>query len=310
MSKYCTVCGSQLPDDATFCTNCGAPQEAPEQPANDAQSYSAPQQPAGNDSTPAVAAAETMKNTLNNLRENVDLGAIKNSLTMENIKNLKTAPNKNTIIALCCVGVVVIAAIVILMVILFSGGYKKPVDKLIKSLETGEGKYLVEVLNEGEKQYLEENYVDNSKKYDSLEEYFDVVLESMQKSLEDRYGDDFSISYSISKKKEISDNMLKGYASAIKSEYGKKVDVSAGYNLSLEVNWKGDDKDEDGDKSITVIKADGDWVLYGVTPKSMMPSKLGGTNNGSGFSMDDMDLDDIDLGDIDLGDLDLGDFGF
>ena len=28
MSKFCTTCGAALDDNATFCTNCGTPQQA------------------------------------------------------------------------------------------------------------------------------------------------------------------------------------------------------------------------------------------------------------------------------------------
>ena len=53
--KYCSQCGGEIADDATFCTNCGAPQvaetpveaEAPEIPAAEAAPAEEPAQPAG-----------------------------------------------------------------------------------------------------------------------------------------------------------------------------------------------------------------------------------------------------------------------
>lgn len=294
MSKFCTACGSQMADNATFCTNCGTPlANAPGQ----GPMFTPPPAP-----VPPPAQAP-----VNNGFPGYDQNTFPpepNPAFLEDVGRAKAATNKNTIIAACIIGAAVIAIVVVLLLIFTGGGYKKPLDNLVKSYETGKGSYYAETLTPAQKSSLEEDYINKSNKYDSIEEYYDDVFGSKQESLKDRYGDDFSISYNITKKTELKDSMLKSYASGYKSTFGKKVDISAGYDLDLEVTWKGADKDEDGDKNITVLKVDGDWVLYNGSADMLMPKKLGGTNNGSGYSYDyDDDDDDYDLGDIDLGEL-------
>ncbi|MBR4555110.1 MAG: zinc ribbon domain-containing protein [Ruminococcus sp.] len=301
MSKFCTACGAALPDDATFCTSCGTPQQitAAGTPAPaPAQTYA----PGPQGATPAEAAAGAVKEKLSNF----SFSGFKGALSGENIKNLKSRPNKYTIICLAGIAVVVIAVIIILLTILLGGGYKKPVDNLVSALETGKGEYYIALLTEPAKKDMEKE-IGESKKYDNIEEYYDDYLSSKQEKLEDKFGKGFSISYSIDEKKELSEIMLKSYASAIKSTYGKKADVTDGYILDLDVSWSGKDDNDKGEKSLTVLKVDGDWILADPSPNQMMPRDLGGSNNGKAISSayDALDgLDDLDLGDLDdVGDL-------
>lgn len=103
MSKFCTTCGAQLDDGATFCTSCGAAQQ--EQPKQAEKTGSA---------------GDAVKNTFNDIKDKVNVDAVKDSLSMENIKGLKTNPNKNTLIALGCIAVVAILVIILIFLPLFS----------------------------------------------------------------------------------------------------------------------------------------------------------------------------------------------
>ena len=301
MPKFCTVCGASIPDDATFCTNCGSPQGQPA-PAPAFQQTPSPQQPAG--PSGQNSAAYSMLNAIN---QGQPQQAYQQPAAAAPRPGLSDKAKKGIILGIA--GIAAVAVIVILLIVLLSGGYKKPVDDLVKALETGKGEYYIKTLAESERKSREEDFAANSSKFDSLEEFYDDRLSSSRKSLADRYGDDFSISYSITDKKEVSDSRLKSYASEYLSDFGKKVDVTAGYTLRIEVNWKGSKKDEDGDKSITVLKVDGDWVLYDADYDTMLPRKLGGDHNSSSSVFDDYDLDDLDDLD-DLGDLgDMGDLG-
>ena len=74
MAKFCGQCGAQLNDNATFCTQCGA--------------TIAPQQPAQQTASPMANLQQAAKN--------IDMNAIKDAVSVENIKNLKNKPNKLT----------------------------------------------------------------------------------------------------------------------------------------------------------------------------------------------------------------------
>lgn len=277
MSKFCTTCGATLEDNATFCTNCGTPQEVSAQNAVGAQGQ-----------TPAASAADAVKNTFSD----VSFKSVKDSLTMDNIKNITKNPNKNTIIGLSVIGVVAITVIIILCVVLFGGAYKKPIDKVIKAYTTGEGKYYVETLYDLQQEAQEETFVDKSKKYDTLEEYYDERMEQYNEQMTDRYGDGFKIKYKITKKKEASEKQLKSLRNALKEVYDEKVDVSAMYTLTLEVTWKGPDDEDEDDRVVTVAKINGTWTLYS---GNLLPKKLGGSSGGSAYDWDD--IEDM-LGDL------------
>lgn len=273
MSKFCTTCGATLEDNATFCTNCGTPQDAAPQ-QNSAPSSNA---------TPASNAAEAVKNTFSG----VSFSSVKDSLTMDNIKNITKKPNKNTIIGLCVIAVVVIAVIVLLCVLLLGGGYKKPIDNMIKAYETGEGKYIKATYTEEMLEDVEDT-VDKSKKYDDVDDYFDAKAEALKESMEKRFGEDFKIKYSVKKKKALTNKQLKSLKEDYEEDYElDKATVSDGYKLTLSVTWKGeDDEAEDDSRDITVAKVNGTWTVVSgnLNPPAKKSSKKGST---------DLDLDDL-----------------
>lgn len=249
MSKFCTTCGAQLEDSATFCTSCGASQDA--QPKQ---------------TSAAASAADSVKNTFNDIKDKVDVGAIKDSLTMDNIKSLKTNPNKNTIIALSCVAVVAIIVIVLVFSLLFGGGYKKPVDKAFKGMAKADASAWMASLPKCQVEFMEEKVEDSDaySNYDNAEELYEEMVEKMQEGLEEEFGEDIKISYSVEKKKSLSDKKLKDIRDTLKDSYDAKgIKVTKGYKLDLEVKIKGDDYDDEEDMDVTVAKVDGDWCIVG-----------------------------------------------
>lgn len=274
MSKFCTTCGTPLDDSATFCTNCGTPQG--QSPVNNnaavPQPGTAPVNQAAAGGTPATQAAAAMKEKI----ANIDMSGFKTALSKENLKN--PLKNKYTIITLSVIGVLVIALIIILLVVLLGGGYKKPVEKLCTALEKGEGKYYIEAMTKAQQNYYEDYYdIEDSSKYDSLEEYYDEKIGKKTEKLEDEYGEDLSITFSVEDKKELTESRLKSIKKTFKNTYEKTVDVSEGYTLLLGVTWKGSDDEEEGAAYVTVVKVDGDWVVYGSDYNDLVPSSLGGS---------------------------------
>lgn len=95
MSKFCTSCGSQIPDEATNCPNCGAL----------IASTTA--------STPVAATPVTPDSA---------------TTAAPNPKN------KSTMVGIVAIGVAVIL-VIILLANIFGGNYKKPIKEYIKSSE-------------------------------------------------------------------------------------------------------------------------------------------------------------------------------
>lgn len=167
--------------------------------------------------------------------------------------------NKNKAIAVLIAAVAVILVIIIVLVNLLSGGgYKKPIDNMMKAMETGKGKYLYKTMPE----FLIEYEYEDEKKSDIYDE-LDEIMESITDALEGEYGDDIKISYKIKDKEKIEKDDLEDLEDSIKDEYDEKVKVSKGYELKIKMKIKGDDDKEEETATINVYKIDGDWCLMG-----------------------------------------------
>ncbi|WP_164489192.1 zinc ribbon domain-containing protein [Ruminococcus sp. Marseille-P6503] len=244
MSKFCTTCGAQLDDGATFCTSCGAAQQ--EQPKQ---------------AEKTASAGETVKNTFNGIKDKVNVDAVKDSLSMENIKNLKTNPNKNTLIALACIAVVAILVIILVLNLIFGGKYKKPIANMLDGMEKADAAVFMKSVPKCQLDYLEETYVEDYEQYDSVEEYFEESLDTMMEYMEEEYGNDVKLSYSVEKKTKLSDSKLKSIRKDLEDRYDTDVEVTKGYKVKTEISIKGDDDDDDDTVTFTVAKVDGDWVI-------------------------------------------------
>lgn len=244
MSKFCTTCGAQLDDGATFCTSCGAAQQ--EQPKQAEKTGSA---------------GDAVKNTFNDIKDKVNVDAVKDSLSMENIKGLKTNPNKNTLIALGCIAVVAILVIILIFTLIFGGKYKKPISNMLDGIEKTDAATYMKSVPKCQLDYIEETYIDDYEQYDSLEEYYEEMLDSSLEYLEEEYGNDVKLSYNVEKKTKLSDSKLKDIRDELEDNYDADVKVTKGYKVKVEMTIKGDDDDDEDTTTLTVAKVDGDWVL-------------------------------------------------
>ena len=248
MAKFCTSCGAQLDDNATFCTSCGA------QLGNGAPS-AAPQatQPSANNAgaafqNAAAQAGDAVKDGFNKAKE---------SLSMENIKNLKTNPNKTTLVVLGGIVIVAIIIIIVLFNLIFAHPYKGALNDYFKAIEKNDPELLKKCMPEYQVEYLEDN---RGKDFD-IDEYCEDRLDNIVDMLEEDYGEDIDISYDIKKEKKLSDKKLDDIKDDIKEDYDAKVKVTAGYEVKLKLKIKGDDDDDTETSTFTVAKIDGDWYI-------------------------------------------------
>ena len=163
---------------------------------------------------------------------------------------------KKSFIPLIAAVVVVLLVVIVIFNLLFSGGYKQPVDNMIKAIETGKGKYLYKTMPD----FLIEYRYDDEKKSEIIDD-LDDSLEYVVEMLEDEYGDDIKVSYKIKDKEKIDKDDLEDLEDDIKDTYDEKVKVSKGYELKIEMKIKGDDDKEKDTTKIKVYKIDGNWCL-------------------------------------------------
>lgn len=165
--------------------------------------------------------------------------------------------NSNKAVAVLIAAVaVVLVILIVLFNLLFGGGYKQPVDNMMKAIETGKGKYLYKTMPEF---LIEYRYEDEKKSeiYDDLDDSLEFIIDM----LESEYGDDIKISYKIKDKEKIDKDDLEDLEDSIKDRYDEKVRVSKGYELKIKMKIKGDDDKDEDTTTIKVYKIDGDWCL-------------------------------------------------
>ncbi len=154
------------------------------------------------------------------------------------------------------VAAVVVVIVLLLLKALLGGGYKSPIDNVLKGMETGKGKYIYKAVPEF---ILEEEY-DDMKKSEIIDELDDYVGDYLD-NLEDRYGDDIKISYKIKSKEKIDKDDLEDLEDDLNDEYDGKIKVSKGYEIKARVTIKGDDDEDSNTNKFKVYKINGDWCV-------------------------------------------------
>ena len=274
---FCPKCGSQIPDNAAACPNCGEKMEAK------AENVTAQSEVVGN-----------VQGEINN-----------------------DDNKKNNVIVKIAAAVVAVVVVILLISSLFGSSYKDPVKKLVKlcnkkeesSIEynyINQPKFLADytktyeeilaksdydddykntyeyVFDDWEDTYGEDFKVklvkikdvekmdkDDIKDYqDSMREYVEDkddredLVDDMKDSLE-YYEDNYDLSKKDSKK------ILSAYKKMLKKM--AKVKISKGYEMDIEIKIKGEDgKAEFKEKHVEIIKVDGDWIFV----NSYTPSTL------------------------------------
>lgn len=274
---FCPKCGSQIPDNAAACPNCGEKMEAK------AENVTAQSEVVGN-----------VQGEINN-----------------------DDNKKNNVIVKIAAAVAAVVVVILLISSLFGSSYKDPVKRLVKlcnkkeesSIEynyINQPKFLADYTKTYEEILAKSDYDDdykNTYEYvfddweDTYGEDFKVKLvkikdvekmdkddikdyqESMREYVEDKddredlvddmkdsleyYEDNYDLSKKDSKK------ILSAYKKMLKKM--AKVKIYKGYEMDIEIKIKGEDgKAEFKEKHVEIIKVDGDWIFV----NSYTPSTL------------------------------------
>lgn len=137
-----------------------------------------------------------------------------------------------------------------------SSAYKKPIKNYYEAIEKQDGKKLKKVMGKTIVSAIEDMYDDD----DDVDDLFDDLAESEYDSLVDEYGKKLKIKYKIVDKEKLDKSDRKKIEKQFKETYKEKVKVSKGYELDVEVTYKGKDDKETKDETVKVIKLNGEWV--------------------------------------------------
>lgn len=159
-------------------------------------------------------------------------------------------------------GIAVALVLVIVLICVFAGGgssYSKALDNYFAVMGKGETKKIEALAPPEYWEYLEdEEDQDMDDVIDSFEDYWDEYSDYM----EDEYGKNIKISYEILDEKELSEKKLEGIGEALEDTYDIDAkDVTAGYDLELEVTIKGSEDDDSEETEMSVVKINGDWYV-------------------------------------------------
>jgi hypothetical protein len=154
-----------------------------------------------------------------------------------------------------------LAVAIILLIVIISaisgGGYKKPIDLMFKSLQTGKASHM---LKAAPKSLVDERLGGD----DALDE-LDDVFDELHDELEDEFGKNVKISYKITDKEKLDKDDLDDIAEYFDYMFdssGKDVKIKAGYELEVEGTIKGSEDKDTEDMTVTVIKIGGKWYLH------------------------------------------------
>lgn len=242
MSKFCSNCGNQLPDEANVCTKCGKVlAEVPVQPQQTVPVQDTPPVQPNNDyysQAPAFAQPVSNPNGFAN--------------------KLKT---DKKFMGIIIGAVAAIVAVVIILILLLGGGsgdngsYKGAVDIYIDVMngDADSVEYLCPP------QYWDYLKDEEGTDMDEIIDEFETSYKSMAKMYEMSVGKNFEFSMEILDEEKMSDDDLEEALENIE-DYGIK-EITDGYCLKVELTIEGDDDSKTQKATIYSVEIDGKWYL-------------------------------------------------
>ncbi len=137
--------------------------------------------------------------------------------------------------------------------------YESMAENYINALVTGDGEDVYDAMNFDAilEILVEEGEVDDDEA-EEIKDYFvdlmDQLCEATQDALEDEYGDDYGFSVEIMRSKEMKNSELNDY----EDFFGEDAEVEEGYIVKYKIIID----DESEKDELTVIKVNGEWIIF------------------------------------------------
>lgn len=177
--------------------------------------------------------------------------------------NNPPAPNKNNIKKQLVVGITTVAVIVILCLIISSlgGGYKEPINDLVKGINKNDYERIIEAVVP--KEYLKELKEEIKDEDENWKDFIDDLndeLEDSKEYLEDEYGKNVKVSVKFLDKKNVKESDFEDLEDMYDDNFD--AEIKKAYKVKVEIKIKGKE-DEDTEKGwLYVVKVKGDgWKV-------------------------------------------------
>ena len=155
--------------------------------------------------------------------------------------------------------IIVIAVIIVFFMFkgCIGGGAEKPIKNMIKYTETGKYKYIEKTMPKA-----------------LIKAYDEDDLEKQAEFMEEMWEEQFDegkprVSYKVEDKDKLDKDELEDIEEAIESQLemmdadDDDVKVTKGYEYELEITTKYDGDKDTEDETVTVVKVDGKWCMFG-----------------------------------------------
>ena len=287
MSRFCHNCGTELPDDAVFCSGCGtrvklaetpkaepvqAEVEAPKAEPVQAEVVTPKVEPV----QPEVEApkAEPVQSTMsepyiggNSFNQNVSssqqipptqpipgFGAPGGNPKKDKTKKKKTG------LIISFVLVFLLAAGAATVWFLDQKGiieifpkeeestYKEAIDLYVKGLENQD----IDTFLDAYGSFLVDDFADGAGT---------EFMEEVYEQYEDEVGSEIKIKYEITKEKEYSESKLKDLQQDLEEDYDLKATIEKAYDITTEFTIEGEDGTTDDKVKFLVVEINGQWYL-------------------------------------------------
>lgn len=133
--------------------------------------------------------------------------------------------------------------------------YMKPIEASVKAMETNDFENL-------EKYLLEAEFNSGYSKSQYVKTYFDEeVYKSQMEEYKQQLGDNLKFSYDVKEKKRLEKDELEDVQQALEKKTDKKVSVTDGYIITVDLVISGDKDELVQTGSYAVVKINDKWYL-------------------------------------------------
>ena len=226
---FCGKCGTQFPDDAMFCPNCGSPAPSAAKPATPP---TPPPVPPTGTSAPSGA----------------PIGG----------RPAAPAANKNKLIGIGAVAVVAVVLVVVAMNLFGGRSLKKTVGLCVDGMMKADASKILDAVP---KKILDEEL--ESMGYDTKKEAVEELSDQLEDELsylDDMYGSKWSYSYEIVDEDGYSTQELKDLNERYE-DYDLKVSDAKRVEVEITIKDKGGDELTTQSNSLTFIKVGRSWYV-------------------------------------------------